>query len=156
MSEISGFFYCAKCGKDTSFCGSGYGIKNDQKTRGNNTEWKYKDNKWAIKNYYNGWGIFRKLTYDDLHHIVWCDNCFDEKPFIDFIRDYPSIIINYLEDRINELEKEILKVNLVEKDNEIKYLKNENNYIIQIKKYENEIQSLKNDNNDLINKIKKL
>ena len=56
MSEISGFFYCAKCGKNTSFCGMPKGSKNDHKTRGNNTEWKFKDNKWAIKNKNNGWG----------------------------------------------------------------------------------------------------
>ena len=98
MSEISGFFYCAKCDKNTSFCG---GVENDHKTRGNNTEWKYKDNKWAIKNKYNGWSDFKKLTYNEIHDIVFCDNCFDEKPFIDFIKDYPSIIINHLVDRIN-------------------------------------------------------
>ena len=58
MSEISGFFYCAKCGKNTSVC---YGFKNDHTTRGNNTEWKYKDNKWSIKNKYNGWGSEFKI-----------------------------------------------------------------------------------------------
>ena len=151
MSEISGFFYCAKCGKNTSFCG-GVAI-NDHKTRGNNTEWKYKNNKWSIKNYYNGWSDFHVITnYKDR---VWCDNCFDEKSsFTDLIKDFPSIILNHLADKINQLETENLKLKLVEKENEVKALKNENNYIIQINKYENEIQKLKNDNNDLINKIK--
>ena len=48
MSEISGFFYCTKCGKNTSFCG---GLKslNDHNNHGNNTEWKYKDNKCLLK-----------------------------------------------------------------------------------------------------------
>ena len=129
--------------------------QNDHNNHGYNTEWKYKDNKWSIKNKYNGWGSFFKLTHPDNINIVWCDKCFDEKSsFTDFIKDYPSNIINHLEDKINELEKEILQNKLVEKDNEIKYLKNENNYIIQIKKYENEIQTLKNDNKDLFNKIK--
>ena len=156
MSEISGFFYCAKCGKNTSFC---YGAKNDHNTRGNNTEWKYKDNKWFIKNKYNGWGSeFKIITNSESKsRFCWCDNCFDEKPsFTDFIRDYPSIIINHLVDRINHLEKENLKIKLNEKENEIQKLKNENNYMNQIKKYENEIQTLKNNNNDLINKIKLL
>ena len=90
-------------------------------------------------------------------HFCWCDNCFDEKPsFTDFIRDYPSIIINHLVDKINQLEKENLKIKLREKENEIQKLKIENNYMNQIKKYENEIQALKNNNNDLINKIKLL
>ena len=151
MSEISGFFYCAKCGKNTSFS---FGSKNDHNTRGNNTEWKYKDNKWSIKNKYNGWGSeFKIITNSESkHHFWWCDNCFDEKPsFTDFIRDYPSIIINHLVDKINQLEKENLKIKLSEKENEIQKLKIENNYMNQIKKYENEIQALKNNNNDLIN-----
>ena len=158
MSEISGFFYCAKCGKNTSFCGMPKGSKNDHKTRGNNTEWKFKDNKWAIKNKYNGWGEFKVITNSDIQdYFCWCDNCFDEKPsFTDFIRDYPSIIINHLVDKINQLEIENLKIKLNEKENEIQILKIENNYLNQIKKYENEIQTLKNDNNDLINKIKLL
>ena len=158
MSEISGFFYCAKCGKNTSFCGMPKGSKNDHNTRGNNTEWKFKDNKWSIKNKYNGWGEFKIITNSDIQdYFCWCDNCFDEKPsFTDFIRDYPSIIINHPVDRINHLEKENLKIKLNEKENEIQKLKNENNYMNQIKKYENEIQTLKNNNNDLINKIKLL
>ena len=158
MSEISGFFYCAKCGKNTSFCGMPKGSKNDHNTRGNNTEWKFKDNKWSIKNKYNGWGEFKIITNSDIQdYFCWCDNCFDEKPsFTDFIRDYPSIIINHLVDKIYQLEKENLKIKLNEKENEIQKLKNENNYMNQIKKYENEIQVLKNNNNDLINKIKLL
>ena len=158
MTEISGFFYCSKCGKNTSFCGMPKGSKNDHNTRGNNTEWKFKDNKWSIKNKYNGWGEFKIITNSDIQdYFCWCDNCFDEKPsFTNFIRDYPSIIINHLVDRINQLDKENLKIKLSEKENEIQKLKNENNYINQIKKYENEIQTLKNNNNDLINKIKLL
>ena len=158
MSEISGFFYCAKCGKNTSFCGMPKGSTNDHNTRGNNIQWKFKDNKWAIKNKYNGWGDFRVITNSDIqNYFCWCDNCFDEKPsFTDFIKDYPSIIINHLIDKINQLEKENLRMKSIEKENEIQKLKNENNYINQIKKYENEIQTLKNDNNDLINKIKLL
>ena len=156
MSEISGFFYCEKCGKNTSFCGMPKGSKNDHNTRGNNTEWKYKDNKWSFKNKNNGWSDFRDINIQD--NIFWCDNCFDEKSsFTDFIKNYPSIIHNHLLDKINQLEKENLKIKLDEKENEIKILKiNENNYINKIKKYENEIQTLKNDNNDLINKIKLL
>ena len=158
MSEISGFFYCAKCGKNTSFCGMPKGSKNDHNTRGNNTEWKFKDNKWSIKNKYNGWGEFRVITNSDIqNNFCWCDNCFDEKPsFTDFIQDYPSIIINHLVDKINQLEMENLKIKLIEKENEIQKLKNENNYMNQIKKYENEIQALKMENNDLVNKIKLL
>ena len=34
---------------------------NDHKTRGNNTEWRYKDNKLYIKNY---WGDFNVVTAD--------------------------------------------------------------------------------------------
>ena len=155
MSEISGFFYCSKCGKNTSFCGMPKGSKNDHNTRGNNIEWKYKDNKWSIKNRYNGWGDFNTINIQD--KIFWCDNCFDEKSsFTDFIQDYPSIIINHLIEEINQLKIENLKLKLVEKENEIKILKSENNYILKIKKYENEIQTLKNENNDLSNKIKLL
>ena len=104
MSEISGFFYCAKCGKNTSFCSQPKSSKKDHYNRGNNTEWKFKDNKWSIKNKYNGWGSeFKIITnFESKHHFYWCDNCFDEKPsFTDFIRDYPSIIINHLVDKIN-------------------------------------------------------
>jgi len=62
MSEISGFFYCAKCDKNTSFCGGSGGAKNDHNTRGNNIEWKFKDNKWSIKNkYMDGEGNLRLL-----------------------------------------------------------------------------------------------
>jgi len=158
MSEISGFFYCSKCCKNTSFCGMPKGSKNDHNTRGNNTEWKFKDNKWAIKNKYNGWGDFRAITYSDIQNFFcWCDNCFDEKPsFTDFIKDYPSLIINHLVDKIKQLEIENLKIKLIEKENEIQKLENEKNYMNQIKNYENEIQTLKNDNKDLINKLKLL
>ena len=158
MPEISGFFYCSKSDKYTSFCGMPKRSINNHKIRGNNTETKYKDNKWSIKNYWNGWNGFYAFTnFNIQNNIYWCDNCFDEKSsFTDYIKDYPSIIINHLLDKINQLEIENLKLKLVEKENEIKALKYENNYIIQIKKYENEIQTLKNDNNDLINKIKLL
>ena len=159
MSEISGFFYCAKCDKNTSFCGGSGGAKNDHNTRGNNIEWKFKDNKWSIKNKYDGWGReFKIITnFDGQNQFCWCDNCFDEKPsFTDFIRDYPSIIINHLVDKINQLEIENLKIKLNVKENEIQKSKIENNYLNQIKNYENEIQTLKNDNNNLINKIKLL
>ena len=131
------------------------GSLNDHKTRGNNTEWKFKDNKWAFKNKYNGWSDFHVVNIHDKTKIVWCDQCFDEKSsFTDFIDGYPSIIIDHLVDKINQLEKENLKLKLVEKENEIQKLKNENNYINQIKKYENEIQTLKNDNSNLISTIK--
>ena len=158
MSEISGFFYCSKCFKNTSFCRMPKGSKNDHNTRGNNTEWKFKDNKWAIKNKYNGWGDFRAITYSDIQNFFcWCDNCFDEKPsFTDFIKDYPSLIINHLVDKIKQLEIENLKIKLIEKENEIQKLENEKNYMNQIKKYENEIQTLKNDNKELINNLKLL
>ena len=59
-------------------------------------------------------------------------------------------------DKINQLEKENLKLKLVEKEKEIQKLKDENNYINQIKKYENEIKTLKSDNSNLINIIKLL
>ena len=104
MSEISGFFYCANCRKNTSFCGMPKGSINDHKTRGNNTEWKFKDNKWAIKNKNNGWSDFHVVNVHDKTTIVWCDQCFDEKSsFTDFINGYPSIIINHLVDKINQL-----------------------------------------------------
>jgi hypothetical protein len=96
MSEISGFFYCAKCGKNTSFCLMPKGSINDHKTGGNNTEWKYKDNKWAVKNYYNGWEDFHAINFKEetKNHIFWCDKCFDEKSsFTDFIIDYPYNIM---------------------------------------------------------------
>ena len=158
MTEFSGFFYCTKCGKNTSFCHMPKGWKIDHYSRGNNLEWKYKDGKWSLKNLYNGWCDFRKFSNDFFeNNIFFCDNCYEEKPsFTDFIKGYPAIILDNLVDKINELEKEILKIKLNEKENEIKNLKNENNYIIQIKKYENEIQILKNDNSNLINKIIKL
>ena len=132
------------------------GSINDQKTWGNNTEWKYKDNIWSIKNYWNGWNGFHVFTNFKIQNNIYrCDNCFDEKSsFTDYIKDYPSIIINHLLYKINQLEIENLKLKLVEKENEIKALKYENNYITQIKKYV--IQALKNDNKDFINKIKLL
>lgn len=144
MTEFSGFFYCTKCGKNTSFCRMPKGWKIDHKSRGNNTEWKYKNGKWSIKNMYNGWGDFQKFSNDYIeNNIFFCDNCYEEKlSFTDFIKGYPAIILDNLVDKIDELEKEIVK--------------NENNYIIQIKKYENEIQILKNENSNLINKIIKL
>ena len=103
-------------------------------------------------------GEFKVTTNSDIQHkFCWCDNCFHEKPsFTDFIKDYPSIIINHLVDKINQLEKENFKIKLIEKENEIQKLKNENNYLNQIKKYENQIQTLKYNNNDLMNKIKLL
>ena len=80
--------------------------------------------------------------------------------FTDYIQNYPEIInnpinyqekINNLNIRINELEQDNsdLKIILNDKENEINFLKsNENKYLNEIGGYQNEIQKLKKENQE--------
>ena len=81
--------------------------------------------------------------------MIWCDKCFEKSSFTDFINGYPSIIIDHLVDKINQLEKENLKLKLLEKENEIQTLKNDNNNLIStIKLFENILKIEGNKIND--------